>query len=202
MIYFKGILNDLEKLPGTKLPENAVPFKEPKSMAVLNAVALFVSVVLVFFYVLLLSFLCGAMGRECPNFFNLYGFIAMLVAVLPHELLHAVCYPKGANTHIYISPKAVAAFVWSDGALTKKGFIFMSILPFLAFSVLPFMLWLILPEGSLCGEIAVSLSFFSTLGCSGDLMNIFNAAFQMPKGSKEILYKMNSYWYIEEELPE
>lgn len=122
----------------------------------------------------------------------------MLVAVLPHELLHAVCYPKDANTHIYISPKAVAAFVWSDGALKKMGFIFMSVLPFLAFSVLPFIMWLILPEGSLCGEIAVSLSFFSTLGCSGDFMNIFNAAVQMPKGSKEILFKMNSYWYMEE----
>lgn len=198
MIKFMGILNNMENLPETELPENAVPFKEPKSMAVLNAVALFVSIALAFFMYFAVSFFCGILDCELPNLFNLFGFIAMLIAVLPHELLHAVCYPKDANTHIYISPKAVAAFVWSDGALTKKGFIFMSVLPFLAFSVLPFILWLILPEGSLCGEIAVSLSFFSTLGCSGDFMNIFNAAVQMPKGSKEILFKMNSYWYMEE----
>lgn len=56
MIKFMGILNNMENLPETELPENAVPFKEPKSMAVLNAAALFVSVALAFFMYFAVSF--------------------------------------------------------------------------------------------------------------------------------------------------
>ena len=60
------------------------------------------------------------------------------------------------------------------------------------------MIWFFSPNESLCAEISLSFGVCSALSCCGDFINIFNAVFQMPKNSKTVLHKANSYWFMEE----
>lgn len=134
-------------------------------------------------------FLCNIKNCEFPVFFNAKGFIACFLTILPHEILHAICYPKNSNVEIYLIPKAFCACVWSDSSLTKRQFILMSFFPFFVLSIVPTFIWFCLPNSSFCGNTAIGLASYSCISCSGDFINIFNAAFQMPRGLEKYFTK-------------
>ena len=85
-------------------------------------------------------------------------------------------------------------FVLGLEPMTKKRFIFMSLLPNLVFGFIPYFLALTIPQ----------LSFLGVFGAlcigmgAGDYYNVFNALTQMPKGSYAYMHKMNTYWYVDE----
>ncbi len=197
-MHFKGIIKSTKDLPQNELPENAVKFKEPNNALLLNlAVIPFCVAVLVVMFVVL-AFLCSVKGCDMPNAADLRGLLLFFIFMIPHEIVHALAHPKEAEVNIYILPSALAACVWSACPLSKGRFIFMSIMPFLVFTVLPMIVWAFLPVGTVVGDILIAFAFYHSLGCSGDMLNIFNGLVQMPEGSKEILSGMNSYWYTEE----
>lgn len=81
-------------------------------------------------------------------------------------------------------------FVLETETMSKKRFIFMSLLSNLVFGFLPYCLSFLGTKYlmfALWGVIAVAMGH-----------NVFNALTQMPKGAKTYLYQMNSYWYIPE----
>ena len=85
-------------------------------------------------------------------------------------------------------------FVLETETMSKKRFIFMSLLPNLVFGFLLYCLSFLGTKYlmfALWGVIAVAMG-------AGDYYNVFNALTQMPKGARTYLYQMNSYWYIPE----
>ena len=175
-----------ESLPSKPHKCGAVRFKEAKdskAMAVIaNVIALLLLLPLgIILYLRYGSFLFSDL---------LFSSIFALLCMFPHELLHAICFKE--DVYLYTNLKQGMLFVVGPETMSKKRFIFMSLLPNLVFGIVPFLLGLVFP----------SLSALATFGAlsittgAGDYYNIFNAATQMPRGARAYLYQFNSYWYM------
>ncbi|MCL2767007.1 MAG: DUF3267 domain-containing protein, partial [Peptococcaceae bacterium] len=186
---------DEEQLPKGNLPINAVKFVEPdnlKQMTIASSLfiipALAVVAILIF-----ISFLLH--GLFAVNV-TLIGVIAAFIFLLPHELLHAVCFGKKAEVELYISLKDLVMFVISTKPISKMRFIMLSLSPSLLFGLLPLIIWTILPHNEVYSDHLFTFALFSVLFGVGDYLNAFNAARQMPTGSMCQLSGLNSYWFI------
>ncbi len=173
---------DPEKLITHPHEPDYVPFKEmdmKKLGLVMNIVSLFVAAVTlgIYFFV-----------SRSP--FNMIGAILMVVSLVPHEFLHAICFE--GDVYMYENLKQGMLFVVGPGTFSKAGFIFMSMLPNLVFGFIPFFLFLINPSWTLLGTLGAMAISAGT----GDYYNVWNALTQMPKGSRTYLHGTNSFWYM------
>ncbi len=151
-----------------------------KLINVLNIISALVMIVL---------FVLFGLISEFKNF-DLNGSILGLILLVPHELLHAICF-KG-EVFLYLWIKKGCMFVIGPEPISKMRFIFMSLLPNLCFGFLPFIIYICNPNMTLLGSMGVI-----TIGMGvGDYYNVINAIKLMPKGSKAYCYKANTYWYI------
>lgn len=194
---WKGKYSNPSQLAETKLPKNAVQFKEPKNMLMVNLVAsLFVLPILV---VVITALVIKEGGLySFYDLISITGMILGLLLIIPHEFMHGIAFPKGADVYVWYSLKNLVAFVHTTAPMTKKQFIFVSLLPNMIFGFLPFIIWLLLPYHYLgLSRFLFSVSLLNLLMGCGDYMNVFNAMRQMPKGSKTVLAGFHSYWYID-----
>lgn len=198
-LVWKGKFTSEDQLSKGNLPKNAVKFKEPESLTKLNLVASLFLIPAIML-VLLGIFIKRSLGVSSSLFngFNNWGILLAFLAVIPHEILHAISFPKGAEVEFWYSPKSLTPFVTSTHPTSKKRFIFLSILPSLVFGFLPLILWIFIPEEyGATADIVLTFSTFSLFLGSGDFLNVFNALRQMPRNSYTQLSGMNSYWYMD-----
>lgn len=187
-LHYMGRYNlDPENLPHGEHMPGAVPFREPEDTKKLSLIATAVSLMLVIIFgepVLMR----GADYWADPQL--MLGCAASLLALLPHEFLHAICF-KG-DVYLYTNLKQGMLFVTGPETMSKWRFIFMSLLPNIVFGFIPYVLWMIFPD-------LVFLAVFGALNISsgaGDYINVFNGLTQMPGGSRTYIYGMHSYWYL------
>ena len=197
-LIYRGRYTGESQLPRADLPPGAVPFREPADTAALNLAAMKWS--------LLALAAAAALGVVTiplrgglvlgAGFWFMAGFAASFLTLLPHELLHGACFGRGAEVHLFVSPKDLMAFVVCTKPISKGRFIFMSLLPNLVFGWGPFLLWCLTPYG---GAWSDGLLWFSLCCISfggGDYMNVWNALRQMPRGSVQQISGFHSYWYM------
>jgi len=200
-LIYKGRFKGKDQLPKGVLPPNAVKFREPNSLVMVNVIGILFLIpvlLLVILAVVLSELFHGAVDF---NFSLTYIFITgalVLLSFFPHELLHAVCFGKGAEVELYVSP--LAFFVTSTVPITKMRFIFLSLLPNLIFGVIPLLLWIALPYFESFSDVLFLFAVFSLCLGAGDYINVFNATLQMPKGSMQQLSGINSYWFMPENI--
>ena len=194
-LIYKGISKSNEQLPIGVLPENAVKFKEPKNMTetmIIASIFVLPAMLGVLLFLLGSSLLHGDL--EVNGTFR--GILLAMLSLVPHEYLHAICFGKETEVELFIAPKQIALFVVSTQPVSKGRFIFMSLLPNLAFGWLPLAVWMILPYNAVFSDHLLTFSVLSILFGIGDYLNVFNAVRQMPKGSMQQLSGFNSYWFI------
>ena len=188
---------DPESLPHGEHMPGAVKFKEPEDSKKLAVIASFIGFSV--FVVAMLLYLwrmftydfpaehpMGAMGRGM--FVGLFLFV---ITMVPHEFLHAICFKE--DVYLYENLKQGMLFVVGPETMSKGRFIFMNLLPNLAFGVLPLALAIIF------WPLATWLAWwglFALTGSGGDLLNVFNAITQMPRGARTYLHGFNSWWYL------
>lgn len=193
-----GSISSEKKFPVANLPSNTVPFREPQTESEMLIKGLIFMVFLLFVCIIFLLIKKHKQGNVKFNRKLIpVGIILGLVAILPHELLHAIAYPKGATIEIGIIPRNLVAFAVSTIPMTKFQFIFMSILPSLILGLIPLIIFLIVPPKH--RAIITILFIFGCMCLCGsypDYLNIFNAIIQMPKGALTQLSGFHSYWYI------
>lgn len=194
-IIFKGILKKGEQFPSSELPKNAVKFKEPSTIGMISLVSIIFAVVACMIFMFSVNGIAKLKNIEWVHFFNFEGLILCFLSIVPHELIHGLCFRKNDTVNVYFIPRNLMAAVWSDAPLSKMRFIWMSIAPTIAFGIIPMLLWVLLPADSNLGRIMIGFASYSIAVGSGDFMNIFNALIQMPKGSYEQLSGLNSYWF-------
>ena len=175
-----------DRLPNQDLPDGAVPFDEPP----LNKFMLMASITSVGILAATFAIYYLRTGHEV---FTLLGIIIACILQVPHEFLHAVCYNEEVWMYSYLHKGAL--FVVSGEHISKRRFIFMSLLPNIAFGFIPFLLFLIFPGLKTIGTIG---AFCIATGI-GDYINAYNALTQMPNDAKTFLYKDHSYWIRENE---
>jgi len=194
-LIFKGVYKSNEQLPKGVLPKGAVKFAEPDNFAQLFWYSLLYTIptsILIALFVFISHLIHGALVVNVSNI----GFVLSLLAIIPHELLHAVCFEKSAEVELYISPKNFAVFVLSVQPVSKLRFIFLSMLPNLILAWIPLVIWVIMPYSNAISDLLLTYAAFSALMGVGDYMNVFNAIRQMPKGSMQQISGFNSYWFM------
>lgn len=195
-LIFKGKFTGYDALPKGELPENAVIFKEPKTMTGVNLMAL-----LFMMPTLIVMFILAAVFGKFEMFaaYSLHGLLISLVLLVPHEFIHAVFMGRDAEVFMYYSLKHMMMFVITLSPMTKARFIVMSFMPAFILGWIPFLVGLLcFPVSSAAGGIIMAAGFYCAIMGGGDFMNMFNAAVQMPKGSLTQLSGMHSYWFMPE----
>ena len=181
LIWKGGFNGDEAMLPTRAHLPNSVPFEELDAKRF--ALVMNIAAVLIFAAAFVLLKLRGMEGA------SLWGFLAALVALVPHELLHAICF-KG-DVYVYSWLKRGTIFVIGTETMSRGRFVFLSLLPNIVFGLIPYAAALICPQLVFLGCLG-SLS----LGCgAGDYYNAFNALTQVPKGARVYLDGFHSYWY-------
>lgn len=121
----------------------------------------------------------------------LLGFLALII----HELLHAIVYPKNANVYIGIA-KPITFVALASYPLKKEKFILMCLLPYIL-GIIPLILFWIMPITDM--KIHSILFGLSAMGLGSpypDLFNVYQVLKQTPKKCKIQFYKDDTY-YIE-----
>lgn len=121
----------------------------------------------------------------------LLGFLALII----HELLHAIVYPKNANVYIGIA-KPITFVALASYPLKKGRFILMCLLPYIL-GIIPLVLFWIMPITDM--KIHSILFGVSAMGLGSpypDLFNVYQVLKQTPKNCKIQFYKDDTY-YIE-----
>lgn len=189
-LHYKGKYDlNPESLPHGEHMPGAVPFKEAKDSRQLSIIANAASVVIMVLLAVPAWFRCREYLLTSP-FQMMFGAIASMLILFPHEILHALCFKE--DVYLYTNWKQGLLFVVGPETMSKGRFIFMSLFPNLVFGFIPYLLGMLLPDL----VFAVVLGILATGMGAGDYYNVFNAATQMPKGSRTYLYQFSSYWYI------
>jgi len=210
-LVFKGIYKSDEQLPYGELPDNAIKFKEADSLDELNRKAVIITIPLIalvgmaiFISILIhgtspfgTSLSDGIVDMMVNGIRNMgIAAIIFFATMIPHELLHAIAFGKGHVVEMFIAPKQMAMFVTSPKPMTKKRFIFLSLLPNIVLAWIPLIVWVALPLGGTLSIIWIWYCLFAMTSGAGDYMNVYNTIRQMPKGSMHQIHGFNSYWFM------
>lgn len=187
-LHYMGKYNrEPESLPHGEHIWGAVAFKEPKDPKALGRVGSVISFTLIIPLLVILALRCeGHIGY----YYLLTACVLGLILIVPHEILHAICFKK--DVYLYTDLKHGIVFVTGTEVMSKGRYIFMSLLPNAVLGLIPYVIALIIPNLALLGLVG---AFLISMG-SCDYINAFNALAQMPKGSKTYLYGFNFYWFV------
>ena len=197
-LIYRGRYTGESQLPRADLPPGAVPFREPADTAALNLAAMKWSLLALAAAAALVVVTIPLRGGLVlgAGFWFMAGFAASFLTLLPHELLHGLCFGRGAEVHLFVSPKDLMAFVVCTRPVSRGRFIFMSLLPNLVFGWLPFLLWCLTPYSGAGSDILLWFSSCCISFGGGDYLNVWNALRQMPRGSVQQISGFHSYWYM------
>ena len=182
--YMKKFNGDLESLPKREHEPGAVQYREPDDMKKLAKLANGIAAVICIITLPLLILRGGWFAV------NIWACMVAILACYPHELLHAICFKE--DVYFYTALKLGILFVTGTENMSRKRFIFMSMLPNLIFGFIPFILFLVNPSWTFMG----TLGALSIPAGAGDYLNVYNTIRQVPKGAKVYMCGMHTYWYI------
>mgnify|MGYP004451080113 FL=1 len=193
IFHYAGKFKDEHALPKREHPEGAVQYKEPKSMAkfavIANAIS--IAILLVLTQVVFIRAKDFVINNDFWDYYTPYliGMGLAIVASIPHEFLHAICFKK--DVYMYQALQKGLLFVIGTEDMSKSKFIFMSLLPNLVFGFIPFIIFLFFPNLIVLGAMGA----MAIGGGAGDYFNVFNTIFQVPNGAKIYMSGMHTYWY-------
>ena len=135
---------DESSLPSRPHRPGAQMFREASDINALaramNLAALVILAVFAAVYVLRV----GVDGLRYASMQMTMGMRASVLVLFPHEFLHAVCFRE--DCYIYTAFSRGMLFVFGPEDMTKRRFVFMSLLPNLVFGFVPFAIGMIIPE--------------------------------------------------------
>lgn len=191
LIFKKEYNGDPDSLPHTHIKEGSVKFREiddtTQASLLFNGICLIITLGLI----VILGIKYGFM-KLFDSYGFLLGIIFSMLVLFPHELLHAICFQE--EVYLYTAWKKGMLFVMGLESMSKKRFIFMSLLPNIVFGFVPYCLAILFPSLYFLGGFGAICIGMGT----GDYYNVFNALIQMPKNSYAYMHKMNTYWYLDD----
>ncbi len=191
-LHWKGNYSgDESSLAHRDHPEGTAAFREPETAQKLAARASLLSGVILMIAGGVLVVRGKAYLPEWSRF-NL-GVLLSLASLLPHELLHAICFRE--DVYLYFDLKHGMIFVQGTEDMSKTRFILMSLLPNLVFGVIPYVLFLLFPEWMIAGVFGM----FCLSAGAGDYLNVWAALTQMPRGAITFMDGFHSFWYLPSE---
>ena len=184
---YGGIVEEFESAKSVK---NATKYKEAENLDEMGKLILIPSNVIQNVLLLIVILIVGFDNIVNTLIVFILAFIVSLLTMIPHELLHAICYRK--KVYLYTNLKQLMFFIVGEVHLSKWGFIFMSMLPNVLFGIIPFILFLINNNLLFLGFLGSMCISYGT----GDYYNVWNTLTQVPNGAKVFAKGHNSYWYV------
>ena len=140
-IHYAGAFNgDIDKLPHREHEKNAVRFNEPETPEELKKVGARVAPTM-FLVESIPLFVLGIYPVDLPVL-SFFAGVGLVVLTLPvHELLHAICFKE--DVYIFSNLKRGMAFTVGTESMTKKRFVFMSLLPNVVLGLFPYTAFLV-----------------------------------------------------------
>ena len=180
-----------EHLPQKEHHPSAVPFQEAEDMKKVSLIANLgcIGVMLI----LAIPFLILGM-KNIPDhpISMMIGGLCGGISIVPHELLHAICY-RG-DVFLYHDLSHGLMFVVGTEDMSRRHFVLTCLCPNIVLGFIPYITFLLFPDIvglGLFGIINIGMGF-------GDWINVYHAVKQMPRNAKTYLCGMHSYWYVEQ----
>lgn len=192
---FRGVYRSKTQLSPANLPNSAVQYKEADDLASLSLQALIIQVpclIVLGISVVLATLVNGEPpSNDAVQFFVLGCFVGFLLSVV-QTLVQAMAYPRKAEMELWASISWAALFIYSTTPVSKRRFVFISLLPVSVLGFLPLLLWAFLwPTYS----ALLGIAFFGITSNAGNLVNVFHTLRQVPRGSMTVGSGFHSYWY-------
>ena len=175
-----------DDLPYLEHEPGAVKFKEAEDAAKFGKTIAMLSIVITI-VLIIVSWI-----RAKDVFFSYGSILLYILTIIPHELLHAICYKD--DVYLYHDLKHGMLFVTGPERMSKGRWIFRSMLPSIVLGFIPYIAFLINPKLQILG----TLGALGIATAAGDFYNVFNSLTQMPKGSWAYNHKYDKYWYMPE----
>lgn len=194
-IKLKGFIANEDDFTKGDLSESAVKMEMPETIREMQLKAF--PLVIPFIAVLIAAMFCRCIsyGESIIDpLFCIIGFVAGLLLLIVHELLHAVVYPKEAEVFIGFMPKQFAAVALASYPISKGRFILMSLLPMIL-GIIPLAVFILSPpemkklNGFMFGAAAIGMTSFYP-----DLYNVIQVVKQVPKECNVQFYEKDMYW--------
>lgn len=186
---WKGKLSEENAYVYPDLPEDAKPFSDSKSSW---QMFLLIVPILVMAYIgiqIRLKYVDGIMFSRGALF---CGVALAIPFLFVHELLHAICCPKGSIVNVYWSTAGISLIPACP--IKKQRYIIMVLLPTLVLGVIPFLIWLLIPTMDVTiGSIIFAFSIGSLSMSIGDLSNVLAALKKMNRDSYLITSAVQIY---------
>lgn len=177
-----------DDLPYLEHEPGAVKFKEADDAAKFGRIIAVLSIVIVI-VLIIISWI-----RAKDVFFSYSSLFLYILTIIPHELLHAICYKD--DVYLYHDLKNGMLFVTGPERTSKGRWIFRSMLPSIVLGFIPYIIFLINPKFQTLG----TLGALGIGTAAGDFYNVYKSLTQMPKGSWAYYHKYDRYWYMPEKL--
>ena len=185
--YAGKYLGDEADLPQRNpMPAGTVAFREPEDTRTLAVVASVIALVLI---VVLWALLWVRTARPVYSF---AGLALAFVAMVPHELLHAIWFKE--DVFMYTNLREGMLFVVGTEDMGRGRFVWMCMAPAVVLGIVPLVIWSAHPAPGL--DWLGIFGLFSFSMASGDFINVFNALTQVPRNARIFLSGMHSYWYV------
>ncbi len=126
------------------------------------------------------------------------GFVIGFLALIIHEILHAIVFPKEATVYVGIYPKSFGAVALSAYPLRKWRFVLMSLLP-IVLGIVPITLfWVLTSELKVVNGLMLGMAMMGLTSPAVDLYNVYKVFRGTPRGCTLQFHGDCLYYYGEE----
>lgn len=189
------IQGNLAEYQRGELPENARKLRMPETTQEMQIKALpflLPPFILIFMSLFFKTFVSKQV--VVSPLFALTGFIAGFPALLMHEYLHAIVYPKEATVSIGFYPKSFAAVALASYPLQRNRFLLMSLLP-VVLGILPVSIfWFVPADMTAINGFLFGFSIMGLISPYPDFYNVYQVIRQTPKDCRIQSREDNLYW--------
>lgn len=190
-LIYKGKYNGVvEEFESSKNIKNAVKYKEADSLEEMAKIITLPANIMQLVLLVIVIVFVGFDNFDYTMLMMIVSFVLSLLTMIPHELLHSICYKK--DVYLYTNLKQLMLFVVGEDHMSKWKFIFMCMLPNIVFGFIPFIIFLINNELLLFGFLGAMCISYGM----GDYYNVWNTIMQVPSNGMVFSKGHNSYWYV------
>lgn len=202
-VKYMGRYKEKAQLLRGELSKNATQYDEPDNIMEIFLKGTLISLP---FMIILLGFVYLKLKKKGISMGELWEGSPMIIAVLlslvlivVHELLHAIWYPRESVKEIWVQPEALAAFVYCNGVVSKRRFIWLSFCPNIVLGFAPYLLWLtgIFDFNLFLSHTVIILAMLNIASGIGDYFNIYSTIRQVPKYAWVRNYGFHTFWFRE-----
>lgn len=203
-IRYMGKYKDESQILTGQLQKGAIQYNEPNTITraflmggLISSPMIIALIVVIFIKIQIWNIPFESVNVKSLVISIIVATILNLIFMIIHEFLHAISYPKNGIKEIWFKPNELAAFVYCNETVSKKGFIWMCLCPNVILGFIPYILWIIgiFDFNIIVSQTIIIFAMLNILSGIGDYLNVYLTIKQVPKNALVQNYGYHSYWF-------